>query len=143
MQRVLEAFPDILIDHDNRFFYEGLLNQELVLNRCKDCGTWHAEPLRTICSACQSWNISHDAVSGAGTVYMLTMLHQGPSVPGVSYDPPLPLAVIELDEQPALRIAGQLCGSGADLTAIGKRVRLVWPADQVAPRLAFQLVEDK
>jgi hypothetical protein len=143
MQRVLDAFPEILIDHDNRFFYEGLLNQELVLNRCRDCGTWHAEPLRAICAACHSLNISHDVVSGSGIVHMVTMLHQGPPVPGVSYDPPLPLAVIELDEQPGLRVSGKLIGSGADLTAIGKRVRLVWPVGQVAPRLAFQLVDDK
>lgn len=139
MTSVLEAFPDVLIDHDNKYYYQGLLNQRLILNRCADCGAWHAEPLRAICSKCHSWNISHEPVSGAGYVYMLTLLHQGPAVEGVSYSPPLPLAVIELDEQKGLRVAGMLLGEAADFSAIGRRVRLVWSAGQVAPRLAFSI----
>ncbi|MES2631406.1 MAG: OB-fold domain-containing protein [Pseudomonadota bacterium] len=144
MQQVLDAFPDVLIDHDNKHFYQGLLDKRLVLNRCADCGTWHGEPLRAICSQCHSWNIQPQAVSGNGSVYMLTLLHQGPAVEGVTYDPPLPLAVIELDEQKALRVSGKLIGGPsdpADLSAIGKRVRLVWPAGQIAPRLSFEIVE--
>ena len=140
MLPVLQAFPDVLIDHDNKYFYDGLLNRKLILNRCDDCGTWHAEPLRAICDTCHSWNIGHDEVSGQGTVYMITLLHQGPAVEGVCYDPPLPLAVIELDVQRGLRVPGKLVGPGADLSSIGKRVRLVWPAGQVAPRLAFEIV---
>ena len=141
MLRVLDAFPDVLIDHDNKYFYEGLLNRRLILNRCNDCGTWHGEPLRAICNACLSWNITPEEVSGQGTVYMMTLLHQGPAVDGVSYDPPLPLAVIEFDMQKGLRVSGKLVGPGADFSAIGKRVRLVWPTGQVAPRLAFEIVE--
>jgi uncharacterized OB-fold protein len=141
MQRVLDAFPDVLIDHDNRFFYEGLLDRRLVLNRCGDCGTWHAEPLRAVCDRCLSWNVEHVPVSGGGTVYMLTRLHQGPPVAGVRYDPPLPLAVITLDAQADLRVSGLLLGPGAGFASIGQRVRLVWPDGQVAPRLAFQLAD--
>ena len=140
MLHVLDAFPDVLIDHDNKYFYEGLLHHRLILNRCDDCGTWHSEPLRAICGNCHSWNIGHQPVSGEGTVYMMTLLHQGPAVAGVSYDPPLVLAVIELDEQKGLRVSGGLVASAVDFSAIGKRVRLVWPAGQVAPRVAFEIV---
>jgi uncharacterized OB-fold protein len=142
MLRVLEAFPDVLIDHDNKYYYEGLLNHQLILNRCNDCGTWHAEPLRGICASCQSLNISHQEVSGRGTVYMMTLLHQGPAVEGVSYDPPLPLAVIELEEQRGLRVPGMLVGSITDFSSIGRRARLLWPQGQVAPRLAFEVMGD-
>lgn len=141
MLTVFESFPDVLIDHDNKYYYEGLLNRKLILNRCNDCGTWHAEPLRAICGNCLSWNICHEPVTGQGVVYMLTLLHQGPVVQGVTYDPPLPLAVVELDEQKGLRVSGKLVGIPADLSTIGKRVRLVWPPGQVAPRLAFEIVE--
>ena len=142
MRRVFEAFPDVLIDHDNKYFYEGLLNRQLVLNRCNDCGTWHAEPLRSFCASCRSWNIGHQAVSGGGTVYMLTILHQGPAVAGLSYDPALPLAVIELDEQPGLRVSGNIVGPGGGFASIGTRARLLWPPGQIAPRLAFKLGEE-
>jgi uncharacterized OB-fold protein len=143
MLAALEAFPEVLIDHDNKYFYEGLLHQQLILNRCQDCGTWHVEPFRAICAACHSWNIGHEPVSGQGTVYMMTLLHQGPAVKGVSYDPPLPLAVIELQEQEGLRVSGKLvaAGAGAGFGAIGRRVRLIWPAGQIAPRLTFQIEE--
>lgn len=141
MIQVLDAFPDVMVDHDNKYFYEGLLNHQLILNRCADCGTWHAEPLRAICGKCHSWNMAHEAVSGEGVVYMMTLLHQGPAIEGVSYSPPLPLAVIELDNQKGLRVSGKLIGQNADFSAIGKRVRLVWPPGQIAPRLAFEIVE--
>ena len=141
MLQVLDAFPDVMIDHDNKYFYEGLLNRRLILNRCGDCGTWHGEPLRAICGTCHSWNITHEEVSGQGTVYMMTLLHQGPAIEGVSYNLPLPLAVVEFDMQTGLRVSGKLVGPGADFSAIGKRVRLVWPTGQVAPRLAFEIVE--
>lgn len=141
MLDVLQAFPDVIVDHDNRHFYEGLLRHELVLNRCGDCGTWHADPFRPFCSACLSWNIVHEPVSGRGRVYMMTRLHRGPAIPGVSYSPPIPLAAIELDEQPGLRVAGGLLGATTDFSAIGRRVELAWPAGQVAPRLVFQIVE--
>ncbi len=141
MQHVLDAFPDVLIDHDNNYFYQGLLQKRLILNRCADCGTWHGEPLRAICGVCHSWNIRPEAVGGNGSVYMLTLLHQGPAVEGVTYNPPLTLAVVELDEQKGLRVSGKLLGVNSDLSAIGKRVRLAWPAGQIAPRLSFEIVE--
>ena len=72
---------------------------------------------------------------------MMTLLHQGPAIEGVSYNPPLPFAVIELDIQKGLRVSGKLIGKNAGFSAIGKRARLVWPAGQVAPRLAFEIVE--
>jgi hypothetical protein len=141
MQNVFDTFPEVLIDHDNENFYMGLINQTLILNRCKACGTWHAEPLRSICHNCQSWDIEPTQVSGQGKVYMITLLHQGPVINGVSYSPPLPLAVIELDEQKGLRVSASLLGEDTGFNAIGKRVRLVWPHGQVAPRLAFELME--
>lgn len=138
---LFEAFPDVLVDHDNKYFFAGLLNRELILNRCRDCGDWHAEPFRACCPACWSWNIEHRKVSGRGRVYTLTRLHQGPDIDGVSYTPPLPLAVIELAEQPGLRVVAGLVGRVTDENSIGRDVQLVWPEDSVAPRLTFEVME--
>lgn len=139
---LFEAFPTVLLDQDNRYFFDGLRNRELVLNRCRNCGTWHAEPLRPVCSACQSWDMGHEPVSGRGVVYMFTRLHQGPEIEGVSYDPPLTLAVVELAEQPALRVLGTIVGDQAQGDIIGRAVGLTWPDDLVAPRLAFALTQE-
>jgi uncharacterized OB-fold protein len=134
---VLDAYPDVMIDHDNIHFYAGLLRQELVLNCCRDCGHWHSEPLRSCCPQCWSWNLAHQAVSGLGEVFAITRLHQGPPLAGVSYSPPLALAIIELDEQPHLRVMGGLVEKEGQELPIGTPVELTWPVGIVAPRLQF------
>ena len=143
MTDVLDMFPDVLIDHDNKAFYQGLLDRRLVLNRCVACGWWHSEPLRPICPRCRAFSIGPEQVGGDGFIYMMTRLHQGPAIAGVSYDPPLTLIAVELDEQPALRVTGTIVGEDADLAEIGRRVRMTWSAGQVAPRLAFTLADGR
>ena len=59
---------------------------------CPDCGRWHT-PLRPICPSCWSGRVGPQPVAGTGTVYAITLLHQGP--PPVAYSPPWPLAAVE------------------------------------------------
>lgn len=143
MTTLLDLFPDVVIDHDNKAYFQGLADRRLVLNRCVECGWWHSEPLRSICPRCRAFAIRPEPVSGDGCIYMMTRLHQGPPVPGVSYDPPLPLVVVELDEQPGLRVTGTVVGAPVDFADIGRRVRLAWPPGQVAPRLAFAFADGR
>ena len=137
---LMTRFPDVLLDHDNHRYYAGLLTQQLLLNRCEACAWWHAEPLRSMCPACWSSDVRATPVTGRGVIHLLTRLHQGPAVEGVSYDPPLLLAAIELDEQPGLRVVGTVLPAADAPVEIGQRVELVWPSNLVAPRLAFRAV---
>jgi uncharacterized OB-fold protein len=134
---VLERFPDVRLDHLNKQYYKGLLRRELLMNRCRACGTWHT-PLRPICPACWSADVSPVPVSGRGTVHLLTFLHQGPPAPGVDYSAGFPLAAIELAEQPGLRVAATVVDCPRELLRIGLAVELTWIDRDGAPWPAFR-----
>ena len=124
-EQLLERFPGVRIDHDNKAFYCGLLDRQLLMSRCADCGHWFHPP-RSICPKCWSRDIRATAVKGSGTIHLLIFLHQGPPAPGVSYDTPHPVATIEFDEQPGLRYTSTIVGSRNEDLAIGQRVELTW-----------------
>jgi uncharacterized OB-fold protein len=62
-------------------------------------------------------------VSGGGTVATFTINHQ-PWYPG--FDPPYVIAMVELDEQPALRITTNIVGCPVDDVHIGMDVQVVF-----------------
>ncbi|EIT70833.1 MULTISPECIES: Zn-ribbon domain-containing OB-fold protein [Hydrocarboniphaga] len=124
-EQLLERYPGVRIEHDNKAFYRGLLNRTLLMDRCGDCAHWFHPP-RPICPKCWSRNIQPTAVKGSGTIHLLIFLHQGPPAPGVSYDTPHPVATVELDEQPGLRFTSTIVGTPNEELAIGQRVRLGW-----------------
>jgi hypothetical protein len=123
---LLRRYPDVRLDHDNKEYYRGLQSHELRLNRCANCAQWHGPPLRAVCAVCWSFEIESTPVSGAGQVVLVTRLHQGRAVDGVSYDPPYPLVAVELIEQPGLRVSGTV-RSYADTEIVpGLSVQLAW-----------------
>jgi uncharacterized OB-fold protein len=132
---VLQRYPDVRLDQVNVEFYRALLGHRLVVGRCGGCGTWQT-PLRPRCPACWSTDVEPTAVSGRGTIHLLTLLHQGPPV--VEYSPPWPLAAVELVEQPGLRIAGTLVDTPPELRRIGQPVALTWIERDGAPWPAFR-----
>ena len=134
---VLARYPAIRIDHVNKELYRGFLRRQLVAGHCPDCGRWHT-PLRPICPSCWSGRVGPRPVSGSGTVYAITLLHQGP--PGVAYSPPWPLAAVELAEQAGLRVAATLVDTPAERQRIGEPVTLTWIERDGAPWPAFRAV---
>lgn len=134
---VLDAYPDTRLDHLNKVFYAGLLRGQLVLGRCAACQTWQT-PLRPLCPACWSTKVVPTPVSGQGTVFLLTRLHQGPPAAGVGYSPPWPLAAVELVEQPGLRLCGTIVDCPPPLLHAGLKVAVTWIERDGAPWYAFR-----
>ncbi len=137
---LLESFPRVRIDVDNAAFYEGLLEHEVVINRCDDCGHWH-QPPRPLCPKCWSWSLTPTEVSGEGTVALVTVLRQGPRRPGVDYSDGYAVVAVDLDEQRGLRLAGGVIGTPASEVRIGDRVKLLIRQDDgSSPRVGFEVV---
>jgi uncharacterized protein len=134
---VLLRFPAVRLDHLNKRYYEGLLRRELLMNRCRACGTWQA-PLRPLCPSCWSSDVTAAPVSGRGTVHLLTFLHQGPPAPGVDYSGGFPLAAIELAEQPGLRVTATVVDCPRGRLRVGLPVELAWIDRDGAPWPAFR-----
>jgi uncharacterized OB-fold protein len=92
-----------------------------------------------MCPACWSWNMVPTPVSGRGTVHLLIRLHQGPPLEGVDYAAEAyPVAVVELVEQPALRITSTIVDCDPSDVEIGMPVELVWIDRDGVPFPAFQ-----
>jgi uncharacterized protein len=138
---LVERFPGVRLDHTNKYFYSGLLDRRLDLNRCADCGWWHHRP-KPVCPRCWSKNLVPTPVSGRGTIFMAIFLHQGPPADGVDYSQPHPVVTIELDEQPGLRFTSTVVGASNDAIAIGERVELDWIERDGHPFPVFRLAED-
>ncbi len=122
---LVERFPDVLIDGDNKEFYRGWLRRRLLVNRCADCGTWHHPP-RPVCPSCWSHDVVPTPVSGRGTVHLLIWLRQGPPAEDVDYSTPHPVVTVELEEQPGLRYTSTVLDATMDDLAIGDPVELTW-----------------
>ncbi|MCP5024908.1 MAG: hypothetical protein GY929_01365 [Actinomycetia bacterium] len=136
---LLDAFPRVRIDVDNAAFHAALLDHRVVVNRCDDCGHWH-QPPRPLCPRCWSWSITATAVSGLGTIALITILRQGPRRPGIDYTAGYAVAAVDLDEQPGLRLAGGVVGTPAAEVRIGDRARVVIREDEgSAPRIGFEI----
>jgi uncharacterized protein len=133
---LVDRFPDVLIDGDNKEFYRGWLDRRLLLNRCAQCATWHHPP-QPVCPECWSDRIQATPVSGRGTVHLLIWLRQGPPAEGVDYSRRHPVVTVELVEQPGLRFTSTVVGDGQDEIAIGDPVELTWIERRGEPFPAF------
>jgi hypothetical protein len=134
---LLHRLPGVRIDADNEAYYRGLLERQLLLNRCGDCRAWHHPP-RSVCPRCWSRQVAAEPVAGHGTIALATFLHQGPR--GVDYAGGRPVAAVELDEQAGLRVTGGVVDSPRERIVVGARVELVWVDRDGVPAAAFRVV---
>ena len=135
---LVQRFPGEPITHDNAAHYRGRLRNQLLVNRCDDCGTWHAPP-KPVCPECWSSHVPPTPVSGNGTIFMNVFLHQGPPAPGVDYSTPYPVVTVELEEQVGLRFTATVADANNEDVHIGKLVRLEWRERSGAPMPVFVL----
>lgn len=108
-----------ILNHDNRFFWEGLQQGSLLIQRCVACKTLRHPP-GPMCPRCQSLEWDTQAAAGAGEVYSYVVLHH-PAIPPFDY--PNPVALIALDE--GTRLVAQLVDVKPEDVGIGMRVQLV------------------
>jgi uncharacterized OB-fold protein len=90
----------------NRPFWTGGAEGVLQFLRCTDCG-FYLHPPGPVCRRCLSANTAVAAVSGRGHVVTYTVNHQAWR-PGVAV--PYNIALVELVEQPGLRLTTNLVG---------------------------------
>jgi len=116
------------ISRDTRFFWEGLQEGELRIQRCERCGALHHPPM-VRCPKCGSYELGHTVASGRGRVYSFVEVHH-PRVPGFRY--PLVVVLVELDE--GTRLLSNIVACEPEQVEIGMPVELV--IDDRDPELA-------
>jgi hypothetical protein len=107
-------------------FWDAAREGPLAVQRCADCA-YYNHPPRAACDKCQSTNLEFSDVSGHGSVWTYTVMHQK-SVAGFEEAVPYLTALVELDEQPLLLMVTNLPGVAPEDVRIGLRVRVTFEA---------------
>lgn len=108
----------------NEHFWRGGAEGELRFLRCKPCGVY-IHPPSPRCPDCLGKELEIGAVSGRATVATFTLNHQ-PWVP--SPDHPYAIAIVEIEEQPTLRLMTNIVHCPVEEVRIGMRVKVCFEA---------------
>jgi uncharacterized protein len=105
------------LDDDSAGFWEGCAAGELRVQRCNTCG--HRQfPPRQQCPACQGFDLGWEAVSGRGTIWSFAVPHP-PLLAAYASFAPYNVVVVALDEDPTLRMVGNLIAQdGASIDSV-------------------------
>jgi hypothetical protein len=113
-------------------YWAGAMRGELLVQGCGDCGALRFPP-RPMCPHCRSEKHRWRPLSGRGRIWSFAA-PQPPLLPAFESLLPYITALVELEEDPTLRIVGPvLSGDGADISgltaadvAIGQPVRVAF-----------------
>lgn len=124
------AKPLPVRDAENAPYYDALQAHAMRLQRCP-AGHLRS-PVSPVCPQCLSAEFTWEPVSGRGTIYSFTVVHQIYD-PGFKGEIPYVVAVVELEEGP--RVVTNIVGCPATEVQVGMPVTIQY--DDVTP--AFTL----
>jgi len=104
-----------------RFFWQSGADGVLRFLRCGDCAYW-LHPPSSRCPRCLSANLAPQPVSGRAVVHTFTVNVQ----PWTAGQEPYVYAIVELPEQPGLRLTTNVLGCAPDEVHIGQAVRVAF-----------------
>ena len=107
---------------ENSFFWQAGELGALRFMRCPAC-IFYVHPPLPICPQCQSRDVKPQAVSGLATVASFTINRQVWE-PGL--EAPYVIAIVEIDEQPAVRLSTNIVNCPIEAVHIGMRVKVVF-----------------
>ncbi len=105
---------------DTAFFWEGVAEGWLLLQRCAACGRFRHPP-RPMCPWCRSLEWKAVEASGRGTVFSFVMPAH-PELPFMEY--PYVVAVVELEE--GTRMVTNIVGVGPGEVRMGMAVHVTF-----------------
>lgn len=105
---------------DNRGFWEGVQNRQLVFEKCGDCGTW-VHPPRPMCPRCHSLKMEWSPSTGRGSVHSWVTYRVSPHP---ALKAPYSVVLVELEE--GVRMISNLVDVEPDGIEIGMPVEVVF-----------------
>jgi uncharacterized OB-fold protein len=119
-------------DQEASPFWAGTARGELLVQKCSGCGRMRIPP-RPMCPHCRSLANEWIPLSGKGRIWSFVVAHP-PLLPAYAEFAPYNVITVEVDEDPSLRLVGNLVDSadgpinGVDSTTIqiGEPVRVVF-----------------
>lgn len=110
------------ITSDTSAFWQGGESGRLMIHRCGACQRFFHPPA-PICPSCSSLDVTPQATSGCGRIATYTINHQAwkPELAA-----PYVVAIVELDDQPGLRLLSNVVGLPPDQVRIGMPVQITF-----------------
>lgn len=113
-------------------YWEATARGELVVQRCGSCGKRRFPP-RPMCPACQSFEARWEPMAGRGRIWSFVRPHP-PLLPAFTRIAPYNVIVVELADDPSIRMVGNLVASAdgeinevaVDSIRVGTEVRAVY-----------------
>ena len=120
------ALPRLMLPPSEitQFFWDAAKERKLAIQRCDDCEYYIHWP-QVRCPRCQSERLSSAEVSGRGKVYSFCVVHHVFS-PIFADAVPYSLAIVELDEQPGLRMLTNIVDCPNEALSIGMPVEVTF-----------------
>jgi len=116
-------------DAETRPYWEWAKKHELRMQRCADCRQIRFPP-GPMCPACNSMRDEWVRMQGTGTIYSWIVVHP-PVLPAFAADAPYSVVLVQLDDDPTLRLVGTVIDIANDELAAGIPVEVVF--DDVTP----------
>ena len=110
------------IEPDSEAWWTACRDGRFEMARCRSC-RWIIHPARPVCGRCRGRDVAPEALSGLATVVTYTVNHQR-WMPGLEV--PYAIAIVELVEQPNLRLMTNIVGCAPDDVAIGMPVKVTF-----------------
>jgi uncharacterized OB-fold protein/acyl dehydratase len=114
--------PRPVMTRDVEFWFEGVKEGKLLIQRCVNCGRLRHPPLPA-CAACRSFEWDTIESSGRGELFSFVIVHH-PKVPGFDY--PLAIGLIELEE--GTRLVANVDGIEPERLTVGMAVEVHYVA---------------
>ena len=116
--------PLPLPDEISGFFWDGAREGRLLVQRCGACSKLQYPP-DVVCVHCQSLDLAPAEVSGRGQVWSYTVVDRVFHA-GFADSVPYVVALIELDDQPGLRLLTNVVDASPGQLRVGLPVEVVF-----------------
>lgn len=110
-------------DQATDFYWKAAARGKLEILRCRGCRRFVHYP-REDCPSCGAKELAPEPVSGRGTVYTFTIAHHA----GAGIEVPFALVLVELEEQPGLRVLANLLDCPLEEVRVGMAVEVTFQA---------------
>lgn len=90
----------------DRPYWDGAKEGKLVLQQCKECGLYSAQP-RLVCPRCRGEAFVWSEVSGRGKIHSYTIVRQS-TAPGFQDEVPYVVVHVQIEEEPTCYITANL-----------------------------------
>jgi uncharacterized protein len=107
---------------ESKAFWTGGARGKLMIYRCRSCSRFFHPPAPA-CFRCRSTDVGPEAVSGRATVAAssVTVHSWSPTFP-----PPYVVAIVEIEEDPSVRVTTNIVGCDVHDVTIGMKVEVLF-----------------